>query len=192
MSNLNITRDINKYANALLQLAKQENQLDVINQDMIQLKIMFDDIFDNQNNVENYNKYARTFYILSNRQQKELLDNVLSQINVSTMCRNFVMLLLLNHKLPVLKELSRSWNKLYNAFLGYKKIEVISAIPLSASQEEKIINNIKNTVGDLFYLNKIVDKNILGGLIIKIEDKMYDDSISTKLNQVTNILRGVI
>ena len=103
MSNLNTTRDVNKYANALLELAKQNNQLDVINDDMLQLKAMFDDIFDNVKNKENYQKYARTFYILSDKKQKQVLENILKEINVSRLCRNFVILLLHNHKLNVLK-----------------------------------------------------------------------------------------
>jgi F-type H+-transporting ATPase subunit delta len=192
MSSLNTTRDMNKYANALLELAEQNNQLDIINKDMLQLKAMFDDIFDNIKNKENYQKYARTFYILSDKKQKQVLENILEEINVSKLCKNFVMLLLHNHKLNVLKILSMNWVDIYNNFLGYKKVEIISVIAISDEQENKIILNLKNSIGDKFYLNKIVDANILGGLIIKIEDKMYDDSISTKLNKITNTLRSVV
>ena len=85
-----------------------------------------------------------------------------------------------------------NWVNLYNKFLGYKKVEVTSAIELSNEQENKIILNLKNSIGDKFYINKIIDANILGGLIIKIEDKMYDDSISNKLNKITNTLRSVV
>jgi len=153
---------------------------------------MFDDIFDNIKNKENYQKYARTFYILSDKKQKQVLENILEEINVSKLCKNFVMLLLHNHKLNVLKILSMNWVDIYNNFLGYKKVEIISVIAISDEQENKIILNLKNSIGDKFYLNKIVDANILGGLIIKIEDKMYDDSISTKLNKITNTLRSVV
>ena len=41
-------------------------------------------------------------------------------------------------------------------------------------------------------INNTIDKSIIGGMILKIDSYMIDDSISTKLSNYRNIPKGII
>jgi F-type H+-transporting ATPase subunit b len=64
-----------------------------------------------------------------------------------------------------------------------KEAEVISALPLTAQEKERINKDLlaKSGAGEIAYR---VDPDILGGLIVKIGDRILDGSISGKLGSL--------
>lgn len=66
---------------------------------------------------------------------------------------------------------------------------VTSAIPLSDNQKKEIESKLKATTKYMqFKMNYIVDKDIIGGLVIRIGDRIVDSSIRTKLNNMSKEL----
>jgi len=68
-----------------------------------------------------------------------------------------------------------------------KEAEVISALPLTAQEKEKINTDLlgKSGAADVFYR---VDPAILGGIIIKVGDRILDGSVSGKLGSLRQSL----
>jgi len=62
--------------------------------------------------------------------------------------------------------------------------EVISAIPLSAAQQQRITTDLGQRYGDHLHINFSVDPEIIGGLIIRVGDQVLDNSIRTRLSAV--------
>lgn len=94
---------------------------------------------------------------------------------------NFVKLLAQNNDLKLADEICRQVENIYNEQNGILEAEVISAEKL-AKKEEEIKNQIKSDTGaqDII-LKNIIDKDILGGMIIKYGDKVVDTSLRTRL-----------
>ncbi len=59
--------------------------------------------------------------------------------------------------------------------------KIVSAIALTLTEEEKIRQYLKRKFGKNFVLRVEIDKGIMGGLIIKVEDKVIDLSLEGKL-----------
>jgi F-type H+-transporting ATPase subunit b len=59
--------------------------------------------------------------------------------------------------------------------------EVISALPLNEAEQETIRNEVIEKMGSGASISFRVDPNILGGLVIRVGDKVLDDSVSGKL-----------
>lgn len=59
--------------------------------------------------------------------------------------------------------------------------KIVSAIALTLAEEEKIRQYLKRKFGKNFVLRVEIDKGIMGGLIIKVEDKVIDLSLEGKL-----------
>ena len=61
--------------------------------------------------------------------------------------------------------------------------------------DEKISNKIKNTVSDSMKksveINNIIDKSIIGGMILKIDSYMIDGSISTKTSKLQKYTKRI-
>ena len=72
------------------------------------------------------------------------------------------------------------------------KADVTTAIPLSDKQkaqvEEKLLATTKY---ESFEMNYKVDKSLIGGMIVRIGDRVIDSSIQTKLNNLSRELRSI-
>jgi F-type H+-transporting ATPase subunit b len=66
--------------------------------------------------------------------------------------------------------------------------EVISALPLNQTEQEKVRKNILSKVGAQAVTFR-VDPSILGGLVIKVGDKVLDGSIAGKLESLRQNLK---
>ena len=77
----------------------------------------------------------------------------------------------------------------------YKKIgvaRVVSATELSAEQRAKIEEKLlQQTSYESFEVDYSVDASLIGGMIIRIGDRVVDSSIRTKLDNMTKNLRKV-
>ena len=66
---------------------------------------------------------------------------------------------------------------------------VASAVELSESQKQAIEKRlIETTAYDTMEIDYSVDKSLIGGLVIRIEDRVVDSSIKTKLENMSRTL----
>ena len=64
---------------------------------------------------------------------------------------------------------------------GITEIFVTTAEPLEKSTEEVIKKKLSESLNLKIKLTKIIDKKIIGGVIIKIKSIMIDNSLKSKL-----------
>jgi F-type H+-transporting ATPase subunit b len=67
--------------------------------------------------------------------------------------------------------------------------EITSALPLTPEEQETVRNDIVNKMGSGASISFRVDPNILGGLVIRVGDKVLDGSVSGKLQGLRQSLR---
>ena len=77
----------------------------------------------------------------------------------------------------------------------YKKIgvaRVCSAVELSAEQKQKVEQKLlQQTSYESFEVTYEVDASLIGGMVIRIGDRVVDSSVKTKLDSLTKNLRKV-
>jgi F-type H+-transporting ATPase subunit delta len=66
--------------------------------------------------------------------------------------------------------------------------EVRSAIPLTADQQDRLKAALANATGKTVELKVIVDPSVLGGLVATVGDKVIDDTVRSRLDQLKNRL----
>lgn len=82
---------------------------------------------------------------------------------------------------------------LWNIKKKLVKINVITAIPLNNTIEEYLLKLVKNSNKNRkFYLEKKVNNSIIGGLILSIEDKEWDNSLEERLRKLRKHLKNHI
>lgn len=62
--------------------------------------------------------------------------------------------------------------------------EVTSALPLSPGEQETVKNDILKRVGEQATVTFRVDPNILGGIIVRVGDKVLDGSVAGQLEEL--------
>lgn len=70
------------------------------------------------------------------------------------------------------------------------KTEVISTVKLDDSQKEKIESELKRLFGKNLFVDYKIDKNILGGLIVKQGDRVINLSVVARLKEMKRYLEA--
>ncbi len=78
---------------------------------------------------------------------------------------------------------------LEGADLSGAAAEVTSALPLSETEQEAVKGDVLAKVGTQASVTFRVDPSILGGLVIKVGDKVLDNSVAGQLNTMRENLR---
>nr|WRW10631.1 ATP synthase CF1, subunit delta [Ascoseira mirabilis] len=181
----------NPYSEALLQLG-----LNLYLKDgNTNTQVFFQIIFDMENLLKilkltpTLEKYLSN-PLITNNDKKVLLKKCLSKKTSSTTTK-FLMLLVDKKRIEFIQVITQTFlNKAYN-FVCLKFIEVYSAIRLSENQKNQLVEKLKVLLGPEFITSKVyyskmnitfrVDKEILGGFIIKIDSKIMDLSLRGEL-----------
>ncbi len=66
--------------------------------------------------------------------------------------------------------------------------EVTSALPLSSEEQEAVKKNVLEKLGDSATVTFRVDPSILGGLVIKVGDRVIDGSVAGQLQEMRQVL----
>ncbi len=99
----------------------------------------------------------------------------------------------LNHrdKLRHLGVIAVAYAKLLEAQLGNIEVDVTSASTLSSEQLETVRQKVSTALGKNAIVHQHVDESILGGLIVRVEDKMIDASVRYQLQAMKEQLLAV-
>jgi F-type H+-transporting ATPase subunit delta len=102
--------------------------------------------------------------------------------------RNFVRVLVDNQRLLLLPEIVSIFEALRAEAEKTVNVVVDSAFELSDAQKEKIISSLKTRMGREIKLVCKVNKELLGGVVIRAGDKVIDGSARTRLGEMANAL----
>ncbi|MBE5943470.1 MAG: F0F1 ATP synthase subunit delta [Lachnospiraceae bacterium] len=168
------------YGNALFELALEENILDSLYEEVIQL-------------IEILNENPEIIKLLAHPQiekseKKDIIENVFGKRVSDEITGLMIMVMEKGH--------SASLIDIFNYFIKQVKkaknigiASVVSATNLSDSQKAAIEKRlIETTSYATMEIDYQVDKSIIGGLIIRIEDRVVDSSIKTKIDNMSKTL----
>jgi F-type H+-transporting ATPase subunit delta len=120
-------------------------------------------------------------------QLDSLMDGLMGG-NPTIQQRNFVRILVDNRRLLLLPEIVAIFEALRAEAEKTVNVVVDSAFELSAAQQEKIRNSLKARMGREIKLVCKVNKELLGGVVIRAGDKVIDGSARTRLGEMANAL----
>lgn len=124
---------------------------------------------------------------LSTAQQADLFIQVCAD-SLDEQGRNFVKLLAENRRLTLLPEIAALFDEFRADAEGTIEATVVSARPLSDSQQQEISNALKARFNREVSLHVETDESILGGAIIRAGDTVIDGSVRGKLEKFAHAL----
>ena len=104
--------------------------------------------------------------------------------------RRFLGVLAENRRLAELPRMIRAFRDIAAAQRGEVSADVISAHPLTEDQLSTLKAKLTAREGRTVKLTSSVDPDMLGGLIVTIGSKRIDGSIRTRLNALTQAMKG--
>lgn len=172
----------NYYARAVFNVARAENMVDQVEDELRQLK---DEITNNLElkknltdpSIENYEKIKVMLEILGDDGSKAI--------------KSFAAMMVILDAVDSFEQTYRDFVELANQLKRQVSIEVISVIELDKEILDEIKENVDKKTGLDVRIKNVLDKNIIGGIVIKIGDKVIDLSIKDKLEDLKNKLKAL-
>jgi F-type H+-transporting ATPase subunit delta len=103
---------------------------------------------------------------------------------VSDPARNLARLLIERRRVGIVGQVLGHYDALADRASGVVRAEVITAIPTDKKLEESIQRSLSEHLGSDVQTVVRTDPSILGGLVIRIGDRVIDDSLRTHLQQL--------
>lgn len=125
----------------------------------------------------------------SNKQYAKALFEITKNLkgeNLTKVLKKFVAILVRNHKLKQSGRIINEFVKISKKDEGISEIEISSARKL----DDEAITKIKKIFGSKVEESEMLDEKLIGGVVIKTEDKIFDVSIKTQLNKFKQLLES--
>ena len=169
-----------RYARAVLQIGESQNILDKLGADLRSLAKAMD------TSAELVNALTNPGFRRADR--KKIIDALLQRIGAHPMTNNVVALLLDRERLASLVAISREVDAMIEARAGRVTAEVTSAVALTADQLSKLVATLEKLSGKKVQVQKHEDPALLGGVVAKVGDTVYDGSLRTQLRTLRDEL----
>jgi len=122
--------------------------------------------------------------------QKKGAFALLERAGVGEEVRNLVGVLIANRRLSQLPQVAAAFGRELSERRGQQAAEVTSAHPLTDTQRAQIAARLTEAGYSGIRLTEHVDPSILGGLIVRIGSRLYDNSIKSKLQRLQYAMKG--
>jgi len=120
--------------------------------------------------------------------RKKILDAVMQRIGVTPTTSNLVNILLEGERMHSVVSISRELDAMIEAKAGRIAAEVVSAKPLDPSQLSQITTSLEKLSGKKVSVSHREDPDLLGGVVAKLGDTVYDGSLRTQLRNLRDEL----
>lgn len=124
---------------------------------------------------------------IDDNERREWVKNHLTYFSPEV--QKFIQLLDAKGRMNILIKIAKEYETLLYQKNGVERIFITTATPISEEYLIKISQQFEKKVGRTLAVEHIIDKNIIGGVKVKLGSQLYDDSIRTKLNKVTKQLK---
>jgi F-type H+-transporting ATPase subunit delta len=98
--------------------------------------------------------------------------------------RNLARLLIERRRIGIIREVLTHYDALADKASGVIRAEVVTAIPVDKALEKHIRESLREQLGSDVETTLRTDPSIIGGLVIRIADRVIDDSLRTHLQQL--------
>jgi F-type H+-transporting ATPase subunit delta len=122
--------------------------------------------------------------------RRKVVDALLDRITAQPITRNLISLLLDHERLDRLPMITRELDAMIEAKAGRVSAEVVSARPLDSSQIQLITGALEKLSGKRVDVRRREDPALLGGVVAKVGDIVYDGSLRTQLHNLRDELAG--
>jgi F-type H+-transporting ATPase subunit delta len=123
-------------------------------------------------------------------QLTDLLVSVMGD-GVSAEAKNFVGLLVENHRLTAVHDIHELYEALRREREGVVEAEIASAYPLDDAQLKTLVSDLERRFKRKVEPNVSIDKELIGGVRIAVGDEVIDGSVRGKLAAMSTALLKV-
>ena len=165
-----------RYAKALIEIAQEQKVLEDVVKDMSML--------------HNLTTESREFHLMLkspiiNTEKKVSILKQAFEGKMHQVTLGFINLLASKKREAYVPEMTRSFMEQYDDIRGITKVYLTTPIKPNDSMLQKVHGVLSKASGiKEVDLKTEIDQDILGGFVLRFKDKLYDDSVSSRLREL--------
>lgn len=126
--------------------------------------------------------------IFAQPDKKAVVESILERISVSPLTANFLKLLVDKRRIGILSDIEGCYRDLMDNALKKVRVTVMTALPLTGELSNRLQKGLEGLTGREVEMTVLEDASLLGGIVVRVGDTLYDGSIRTQLNNIRNLL----
>ncbi len=177
MKNIQISLTAKNYADALVKLG-QDNV------------ISYDDILNNLEIISEICTQSKDLTgvlenpAISDETKFSIIDEVFTKY-VNEKIRDFLKILIEKKRFKELEGIVAAYQEELDKINNLQRVEVISAVELDDNSKQRIIEKLQKKLQKNVIAQWQTDEEIIGGLVVKINDDVIDSSLKNKLENLS-------
>ena len=168
------------YAEALLNAADKQGQSDEV---IEALESLIRDLFRAERQFETF----LTSSAVGRERKAQVIDKVFEN-KASVLFVDFLKVLNRHERLNLLRPILAAAKELRDERANRIRVQVPSAVPLANDQENRLRQQLRETLKLDPVLQMAVDPELLGGVVVRVGDWLYDASVRARLDSIRNQL----
>lgn len=169
-----------RYAAALIDTAQAAKALDSVEKDINDLSAMLEGSEDLRKLVSSP--------AFGEVEQQSALNAIAGKASFNKLTSNFLNVLSANRRLNALEIILAAFKAEVAKRRGDVTAKVATAFPLTDAQQTELQAQLKKAIGANVILDVSVDKSLLGGMVVTVGSRQFDDSVKSKLDALKQTL----
>lgn len=174
--------DAKEYGKALFELAEESGRTEKI---LEELKTLQQSFAKNPKYVALLDTPA-----LPKEEKLGLVDKAFSGVDEYLL--NFVKILCESRAIYLFDGACQSFFAMYDEARGIVRAEVITAVPMTEGQCDAMKNKLETITGKSVVVTNKVDREILGGVVLRYSGVQFDGSIKSRLDEFKKNLSNIV
>ena len=162
------------YARSLFEVAKENDELDEIQEQLGQ----FADALDESRELQLF--FFSPYF--SSQEKRDAIDKVVDGGNEHF--TNFLELIAERHRMPAVFRMRREFDSLWRKENKLLEVRITSAVELDDDLVKSIGSRIEEQTGQRIDLDANVDSDVIGGLVLRVGNMVMDASVRGRLERL--------
>lgn len=164
-----------RYAKSLIELAKERNVVEAVFEDMK----LFKDTADNNRGL----MLALKSPVVRHEKKLAILKAIFHD-KVNPVSYSIFEIITKKNRESILDAIADEFIKTYDEYRGIQKAIVITTTPLTEDLRKQFNKIVADATGKTVELEEKVDPNLIGGYLLRVNDRQIDASLRSRLNEL--------
>ena len=121
-------------------------------------------------------------------QKVAILDKMNRKLGMQRELRNLVAVLINHDRIDSIQDIAEAYRREMQERLGIRQAEIVTARELSEQERKSLVDGATQLAGGRVEATFKLDKNILGGTVVRIGSTVYDGSVRGRLERLREAL----
>jgi F-type H+-transporting ATPase subunit delta len=121
---------------------------------------------------------------VTKEEKRGVAEKISARLGASKIVRNFLLVVIDHQRTHLLPEMFQSFQQVVRERQGIAEAEISSPVALNDAQKKEMTQALQRLTGKKVEANFSLDPKLLGGVVVRVGDTIYDGSLRNRLDDL--------